>query len=213
MFLTLAFTAFPENSDSIFSKLTNIQSHIEASGSLGLYMYDSVCHPTFPNYTLVEDARKDWCSNVGTAGDMPWIIYNIPNKAMKLRGYVLRNGCCRYYCCCDPETQKDLYFDCCCRLYSFSLHGSNDNVTWKLIHKVEKLDVFYSCQIKEFEFEMTEPFRYIKFSMDEEFPGCPKCMQLNQLDFYGTLTDSFSSYEEEMENEESVSIIGKVKHV
>ena len=146
--------------------------------------------------------------------EKPWIQFFLKNKAMRLKGYALRNGCCYYdYCCCDPETGKYLDYYCCCQLYSFSLQGSNDNKTWKIIHRVEKDDTIRICQIKTYEFDMTEGFQFIRLVMDEEYPGCPKCMQLNQVELYGeTIYSSYySSYEDDLDNEESISIIGKIK--
>ena len=53
--------------------------------------------------------------------------------------------------------------------------------------------------------------------MDEEYPGCPKCIQLNQIELYGKLMKSeypyLTSYDNEEENEESISIIGKVRKI
>ena len=217
LLLTLAFTAFPDKTNALLSnKGSDMNLKIEASGSLGFFSYDSVCVPTLPNYTLVADRKYDWCSNLATEEKgMPWVQYHFPHKQMKLTGYALRNGCCDYVsCCCEPETGKDLDYVCCCRLYSFSLLGSNDNKTWVTIHSVEKDSSFLWCQTKEFEFEMTRPFNYIRFRMDQERPGCPKCMQVNQIELYGEIISSpygYSTLEDEEENEESISIIGKVK--
>ena len=214
IFLTVAFIALPDKEDALLSKPQSTSLEIEASGSLGVYRGDGHCYPTHPNNTLLSDRKTDWCSSLAKGqDDMPWIQYHYPNKAMKLKSYAVRNGCCDYYCCCDPETGKDFDFACCCRLYSFSLLGSNDNNTWKTIHKIEKQSIIYYCEVKQFDFQMTEPFRYIRFRMDQEKPGCPKCMQINQIELYGELVDSqFSDFEyQDAENDESVSIIGKVK--
>ena len=212
----MAFIALPERSDAILSKQRSSDLVIGASGSLGVFRGDSKCHPTFPNQTLISDRKFDWCSNVAASpSDKPWISYQLKNKLMKLKGYSVRNGCCDYYCCCDPESGKDLDFACCCRLYSYSLAGSNDNITWTTIHQIEKESSFRFCEVKTYSFDtFTQPFKYIRFVMDEEKPGCPKCMQINQIELYGEIVVSpFStSYEgDDSENEESISIIGKVK--
>ena len=131
---------------------------------------------------------------------------------MKLTSYSIRNGC-RYYddCCCDPNSGHSIDIACCCELYSFSLQGSNDNSTWKTLHKVEKDASFRFCQVRTYDLPQTENFRFIRFKIDEEKPNCPKCLQINQIELYGELLNSYDSFESE-NNEESVSIIGKVKH-
>ena len=140
--LFMQFIAFPERKDAL---LANNPSDVytEASGSLGLY-YKGKCHQTFPNETVNFDKKMDWCSNIAKGqDDNPWISYSLPNTVMKLTGYSLRNGCCRYSCCCDPLTGKRIDGYCCCRLYSFSLEGSNNNIDWSTIHKIEGKKDFY----------------------------------------------------------------------
>ena len=209
LLFSLQFSAFPEKKNPLLKWHRDILN-IEASGSLGVY-FGGKCHQTLPNETIHFDEKLDWCSNIGSsASNMPWITYEMRGKAMRLNGYSVRNGCCWYDCCCvDDNTIYD--YMCCCRLYSFSLLGSNDNVTWTIIHKVENETKFYECQHKTYDFPLTESFKYIKFKLDRERPGCPKCMQINQIELYGELIDSlFSSYESD-DGDESVSIIGKVK--
>ena len=208
------FISFPERKDSILTKISSSSQHlsVESSGALGLYHHGS-CHKTYPNQTVVNDEMQEWCSNIapsGEAKDSPWILYFVKNKAFQLSGYSVRNGCCRYICCVDDHTDIDY---CCCDLYSFSLLGSNDNITWKVIHKVEKDSQFFHCQFKTYEFKTkTEPFRILKFALDKEYPGCPKCMQINQIDFYGDLVTDHFSFDEEYDQDETISIIGKIKN-
>lgn len=207
------FIAFPERKDSIFQSVSNINEDIEveSSGSRGIF-YENKCHLTYPNETLNVNKKIDWCSNVAKSSDeKPWIQFSLKNKAMKLTGYSVRNGCCLRRCCCiDDTTFVDTEW-CCCKLYSFSLHGSNDNKTWEIIHKVEKEEKFYHCCFKTYEFSKTKLFKYVRFVNDEEYPGCSLCLQLNQIDFYGETTQSQFIDVEFDENEESVSIIGKLK--
>ena len=213
---SVKFVAFPDRKDSIFNQISKDNFkliHSESSGSMGFFR-DGKCRQTYPNQTLITNEMNDWCSNLAPSKeekDKPWIMYSIPNKAFKITGYSIRNGCCRYVCCCiDDNTDIDY---CCCDLYSFSLHGSNDNLTWKLIHKVEKDSRFYHCQYKTYELDSkTEAFRYLKLVQDEEYPGCPKCMQINQIDFYGSLIDDHYSFDQEDDNDETISIIGKIKN-
>jgi hypothetical protein len=205
------FKAFPEKPNQIFRAEKNIK--VDGSGSLGIYI-DGKCVQTYPNSTLNANSRMDWCSNLGKDNNKPFITYSIQNNQMKISGYSVRTGCCDYYyevCCSDD----DHVFDdglCCCRLYSYSLQGSNDNITWKVLHKVEKDNDFYYCQDRTFEFALTEPFKYIRFVQDEKYPGCEYCMCLNQLELYGSVT-GYEDYEEseDLEADDSISIIGKVK--
>lgn len=208
------FIAFPDRKDAIVAK--NAKSNnieVESSGSLGIYS-SKQCHKTYPNLTISENKELEWCSNIAdkSKGEQPWIMYSIRGKAMKLTGFAIRNGCCYHSCCCD-ESGKIVNYGCCCTLYTFSLHGSNDKKNWKLIHRVEKEKNFWGCKFMTFEIkENTESYKYLKIVLDEPYPNCPFCMQLNQVEFYGeTRRDfSFESYDAE-ENDDSVSIIGKVK--
>jgi hypothetical protein len=208
----MEFIAFPNKPNAIFkdAESRGNKIEIEASGSLGLY-YDGKCHKTFPNETIRQDEKMDWCSNVAEkkSGRSPWIMYSIKKKVLRISGYSIRNGCCVYPCCCIDDTH---FVDgmCCCKLYSYSVHGSKDNRTWTVIHRVEKDNKFFDCQFKTYEFEKTESYVYIRFMLDEEFPGCPKCMQLNQVELYGETIDAIVSLSADDESEESVSIIGKI---
>ena len=214
LLISMAYTAIEKREDALLSQ--HFKPFVEASGSLGIRTHDGTCQATSPNQTLVGDSQFDWCSNVmKSTDDSPWISYRLPNKAMKIRGFSVRNGCCfddAFRCCCDPQSGADIDNDCCCRLYRFSLQGSNDNKTWKTIHKVAKDNRFLWCELKTYEFDLSEPFNIIRFMMDEAYPGCPKCLQLNQIELYGeTVNSDFDPYENEEDNEESVSIIGRVK--
>ena len=210
--LAISFTAFPQKDNAILNTPKSSDVKVEASGSLGLYQGGGKCVQTTPNMTILEDRKLDWCSNLGTNDDKPWIQYYFPNKLMKLQSYNVRNGCCYYYCCCFVENGEVRDIGCCCDLYSFSLLGSNDNKTWVTLHKEEKADYSY-CSTQSFEIHNHQPFRFIRFSLDSERPGCPKCLQINQIELYGE-TVMTSPYEEEDigENDESISIIGKIKH-
>ena len=207
----MQFVAFPQRKDAILQNNNNIVN-VESSGSLGMYIND-VCVKTKPNQTLNEDKKQDWCSNIATdSNNMPWITFSLKGKSMKINGFSLRNGCCWYYCCCDETGTifDDIY--CCCELYSFSLLGSNDNKTWKTIYKVEAETKFYHCLYKTYEFPMTQSYKYIRLYQDEEYPRCPKCLQINQIEFYGETVQSPYDFTEDLseENDESISIIGRI---
>ena len=211
--LFIEYAAFPERNDGIISKYYK-ENIIEvfSSGSIGQF-YKGKCHQTFPNQTILEgDHPGDWCSNIVKDNiNPPWITYSLKRKSMKISGYSIRAGCCYYGCCC---TTDDTFIDgCCCRLYSFSLHGSNDNKTWKLIHKVEKETNIRYCDVKEYTFNQPEQFRFIKLVQDAPYPGCTHCMAINKIELYGDVSGSgyFSEDAENEETDETVSIIGRVE--
>ena len=219
IYLLVAFIAFPESKDSILSNEKKDMINIESSGSLGLYKRGK-CVKTYGNETITSDEYSDWCSNIvsdkSDPSKNPFIQYSIKGKQMKVKKYSIRNGCCRHsVCCCAEEDGKIVdYGYCCCDLYSYSLHASNDNRTWTVLHKVEKDKTFYYCLTKTFELEKaTQPFTYFRFVLDEEWPNCPKCLQINQIELYGeTVASGFSSYgSDSAEEDESISIIGRVK--
>ena len=212
MLILMQFIAFPEKEDALLAKNANgVQT--EVSGSLGLY-YNRKCHQTYPNETFHEDRKMDWCSNVVSpnSGEKPWIQYHIKNKKIQLKSFAIRNGCCYHPCCClDDNTIYD--YECCCILHSFSLLGSDDNKTWVTLHKEEKVKDFWSCQSKTFELEKESPyFNFIRLVQDAPYPGCIFCMQINQVELYGRLSDSIDVFGGPDDlDDESVSIIGKIR--
>jgi hypothetical protein len=130
---------------------------------------------------------------------------------MSLSGYSLRSGCCFFYDWCCDDNGEIVDYDCCCRIYSVSLQGSNDNVTWTVLHKIEKDERFDSCIDKTFNIQETQSYRYVRLVQEEPAPGCRYCMCLNQVEFYGKVSGiDVEDAEEEIE-EEPVSIIGKIK--
>ena len=209
------YVAFPSRKDSLLHSPdgnTNSNVLISSSGSLGFY-YGGKCHQSYPNSTIEVNKNTDWCSNIATSKDeKPWIQYSFQNQRMKLSGFSLRNGCCLHYYCCCVDNGSIIDYDCCCRLYSFSLLGSNDNKTWKTIHSVKEKKDFYYCKYETYEFNHeTEPFQYVRLVQDEPFPSCQHCMVINEIEFYGVTVNSFNSFEDSDETEESISIIGKVR--
>ena len=215
--LFMEYSAFPKRNDGIFTSIGPDSGNILTSsiGSMGRYIRGK-CQMTSPNLTLTDEERQDWCSTIidKQSNNKPWISFSIKNKLMSLTGYSFRNGCCYYSCCCINEDGVINDIDgCCCELHSFSLQGSNDNETWKTIHQVDSNTRIRYCEDKTYNFDSkTQPFKYIRFVKDKEKSGCPFCLQINQFEFYGDTVDaldsSYSSFEEE---EESVSIIGKIK--
>ena len=73
----------------------------------------------------------------------------------------------------------------------------------------------YFCAAKTFDIDPKmsgKAFTYFRFVLDKERPGCPKCMQINQLELYGeTISSGYMSYSESADEDESISIIGRVK--
>ena len=210
-FFILEFIAFPERKDSLLSRAFENKENVDiaVSGSLG-FRINGKCQVSNPYDTLVSDRKLEWCSNIAQTGsEKPFISYSIRGKSLKLKGYSVRNGCCYYRCCCIDD-DHDIDYECCCDLSSFSLQGSNDNVTWKTIHSTEKNKNFRYCEYQTYEFPLTEPFTYVRFVSDERFPGCPHCIQINQIELYGEAFNSYFVPDFDNEDEESVSIIGKV---
>ena len=211
-FVTLAFVALPQRQDAILSANKD-RLHVDASVSIGLDKHGK-CIQTYPNETLIGDRESDWCSNIAKGDDHPWISYHIPNTAMKLTGYSVRNGCCEFPCCCDPQTGEFFpHDDCCCELVGFSLQGSNDNRTWYTIHQIQNKRDFYFCKYETYEFQMTQSFNFIRFYLEQELDGCPRCLQINQIELYGQTISSFSyrDLDDDDDNQESISIIGKIR--
>ena len=211
----VSFVAFPEKSDAVFAKQRKDQILIENSGSLGLY-YNGKCHPTYGNETITSDEYNDWCSNIASnskdSSQNPWIQYSIKGKKIKVKSFSVRNGCCHYACCCTADN-KIIDSGCCCLLYSFSLQASNDNKTWTPLYKVVKDSTYDYCGTKTYELkEMSLPYTFFRIVLDEEWPGCPKCMQINEVELYGeSESSSYLSYSDSGDAEdESVSIIGRV---
>ena len=213
--LFVTFSAFPDDSTAIFANENKDLINVESSGSMGLFRNEK-CVLTYPNETLISSEDREWCSNISKDKNdpklNPFIQFSIKGKQMKVSKFAVRNGCCRYSCCCYEENGEVKYEGCCCYLYSYSLQASNDNLTWKVIHRVEKDRSFEFCMIKTFELaEKTQPYTFFRFVVDEEYPYCLKCMQINQIELYGeTISSGYvSSYS--TDDDESISIIGRVK--
>ena len=211
----VAFIAFPESKEAIFAHESKDMISIETSGSLGLYV-NGKCNKTYGNETISSEQTTDWCSNIAedkkNPEKNPFIQYSIKGKQMRVKKYSVRNGCCRYLCCCTDDG-KIVDYGCCCYLYSYSLQASNDNRTWTILHKVKKDRNFYYCETKTFELEReSAPFTYFRFVLDEEWPYCQKCMQINQIELYGkTVSFSYDLYDDNPDEDESISIIGRIR--
>ena len=207
------FVAFPERNDAILIKAHKQNDVISSSsGQIGQYI-NGKCVDTFPNNTIGEDNKwNDWCSNLAKNNDpqaQPWISYSVKNRVLKFSAYSIRSGCCLYDCCCIEGAYVSC---CCCELYSFELQGSNDGKEWTTVHKVEKENQLTYCKSKTYEIGKTVNYRFVRLKLISPYPGCDPCMAINGFEIYGeALKGDYYTANEENENDESVSIIGKVK--
>ena len=202
-------------SNGIFSKVyDNKIVVIETSGSSKQYINGSR-QLTKPEYAIYPwDKKYDWCSNCGhTYEEHPWITFSLNSRKFKIHGYFVRAGCCygTAQCCCEDE-----YYHYCvrCCLFSWSLQISNDNKTWKDVHKVEKdYDMKY-CKEKSYEFKETYEAKYVRLIQDQSCPGDPPCIAINKLDLFGEVIDEGESGEENFvsyhDDDDDVSIIGHI---
>ncbi|KAI5496351.1 galactose-binding domain-like family, partial [Trichomonas vaginalis G3] len=176
------------DSNSIFKNVYK-QNLIETyvSGSASQYINGSI-QITKPEYTYDQvEKRYDWCSNIGkTQTDYPWIIYTIKNRIINLKGYYLKSGCCDdgNTCCCYDDNE----YCCFCCMYSWSLQVSNDNKTWKTVHKVEKDEEMKICKEKTYHFSETYSAKYVRLIQDEACPQERPCMAINKLELLGKLS-------------------------
>ena len=207
-FLIFAIIPFPERKDNILAKYLSDAS-VYVSGTMGQY-YDGKCHQTVPEHIIDSVQRKtDWCSNMNSSKtDFPWYSVSLKGRSMRISGYSVRAGCCYYGCCCLDD--KNRVYGCCCDLYSWLLQGSNDNMTWVTIHKVEKDTDFYDCKNRTYDVNSADYYQYIRIIQDEAWPGCDLCICINKLELYGTTADK--QFVDNEDTDDSISIIGKVRH-
>ena len=211
MILNLLCENILTESNSIFKKAYKNQDiEVYVSGSSSQYINGSR-QVTKPEYSFDQiEKMYDWCSNCGkNQDDHPWAVYSIKNKKIKISGYYLKSGCCgddENICCC-----LDYTYCCECCLYSWSLQISNDNVTWKTVHKVEKDKEMRRCKEKTYKFSETYNTKYVRLIQDESCPGDPPCIALNKIELIGSIENEDGLIFEDQENEEDdVSIIGHI---
>ena len=174
---------------------------VEASGSY--FCWDSINRkdiPSKPEFCIDPESKTEWCSTVNKSkDDYPWLLVRLKNRKFKLSGYSVKAGCC---------SVEDI---CCCRLYTWSLEGSNDNKTWVTLHKDERNMELSYCKNKTFEVKQSQYFTFFRIIQYDAEPGCWKCIQLAKIEFYGDLDGSYSSFEEQ-DLDDEISIIGRVTH-
>ncbi|EAY16283.1 hypothetical protein TVAG_423360 [Trichomonas vaginalis G3] len=179
-----------------------------ASGSSSQNINGTI-QKTKPEYAFNQIEKDyDWCSNCGhSRKEHPYLILHIKNRTMNLQGYYLKSGCSnKIECCCFEGVS---YCAECC-LYSWSFQISNDNLTWKTIHKVEKDKEMRRGKEKTYKFSETYNAIYVRLIQDEACPGDPPCLALNKIELIGTY-DGSEILPDFFDNEDDdVSIIGHI---
>ena len=199
IFALLSIRSYPfnENFNGIFANAykDNIVE-IEASGSRYCYSKTGKDIMTKPQNAIDPKEKEEWCSNYNKSKtDRPWLLMNFKEN-VKIEGSSLKAGCC------------EGRYGCCCRIYSWSLEGSNDNKTWSSLHKIEKNQDFYECKKISYKINSNDNYRLIRLIQDEPEPHCWYCIDLAKIELYGTLNDQSSP--SNIGEEEEVSVIGKL---
>lgn len=211
-FLLSVSTSSPDKK-GIFNKVYNDKIVIiDASGSSRQYINGSK-QLTKPEYAIYPwDKRYDWCSNCGHSyEEHPFIQFSLKDRKFSFNGYFIRCGCCYDDGCCCDDKYYDRCFDCC--LYSWSLQISDDNKTWKTVHKIEKDNEMRYCNEKEYKLDNTYTGKYVRLIQNDACPGYPPCIAINKFDLYGDVIgveskdEDFVSYHDD---DDDVSIIGHI---
>ena len=86
-------------------------------------------------------------------------------------------------------------------------------MTWKTIHSVEEDKKLYECANRVYEFSKVEEFTFVRLVLDKPRPYCENCFTLNKFEIYGETIKGNAPFfsDNEDENDESVSIIGKIR--
>ena len=203
MFLVfvLFLVQFPFNEDFkgfFFNMYKNNITNITASGSRYCWnpdLKDDVL--TKPQNAIDPNEKLEWCSNFNKSkNDRPWLKIDFQKSSFIPSSYTIQSGCC-------------IYSTCCCKIYSWSFEGSNDNNTWTTLHREEQNYKLDYCTVQHYHFQNTQSFKYIRIIQDEPQPGCWYCMDIARLELFGKLenSDYFSNEDDDMEE---ISIIGKV---
>lgn len=211
MFFIFSFFTSSEEFTGIFKKHFNENIIvIDASGSSYQDINGSK-QRTKPEYAIEPfDKMYDWCSNCGLTYDFhPWITFSLQNKKMRINKYFLRFGCCYEGCCC---AEYGYCVDCC--MYSWSLQISDDNKTWKEIHRVEKDYDTRNCNEKTYKLDDEYTGKYLRIIQNEPCPGSPPCIAINKIDFFGDVLNENDMIENDFvsfhDDDDDVSIIGHI---
>lgn len=211
MFSFFAAKSLCSDVEGIFKRVYNDKIIlIDVSGSSKQYINGSR-QLTKPEYAIEPfDKSYDWCSNCGrTYDEHPWISFSLKSRKMRISGYYIKSGCCQDdLCCCDD----DVYgcFDCC--LYSWSLQISDDNKTWKEVHRIEKDYDMRKCKDSTYKFDQSYVSKYVRLIQTEACPGWPPCIAINKMELLGDIiseegVDDFVSFHDD---DDDVSIIGHI---
>ena len=194
--------------DGIMKKVYNQNIiNIDVSGSSKQHINGSM-QMTKPEYAIYP-WDKDWCSNCyKTYDEHPYITFSMKNKKFKFNGYFVRCGCCYTGCCCD-----DGYAYCveCC-LYSWSLQISDDNKTWKEIHRM-KDEEMRRCNEKTYNLDNAYEAKYVRLIQNEACPGEPPCIAINRFELLGDTINDVPSEQDNFvsfHDDDDVSIIGHI---
>ena len=202
MLITLFIREFPFNNkfNGVFKNTYNKKDiSVTASSSRECYFYSLKKDvSTKPESVIDPEDNLEWCSDINKSeNDRPWLATTFKDKKFTMSGYSIKSGCCKY------SGSR-----CCCRIYSWSIHGSNDNKTWTKIHSVEKSEELDFCTEKSFLVDKKGSFSMFKIIQDEPQPDCWFCMDISRLEFYGTIQ---GDVDDEISSEDEISIIGRFK--
>ncbi|EAX96412.1 hypothetical protein TVAG_493540 [Trichomonas vaginalis G3] len=215
----MIFSIFVRNSFSneingIFSKVYNKKTIVyDVSGS-SRQNINGTMQLTKPEYAIYPwNKDYDWCSNCGHSySEHPYISFSIKDQNFKFNSYFIRAGCCYGRCCCEEDYSR--YCVNCC-LYSWSLQISDDNKTWKEVHRIEKDRNMRRCNEKTYNLDGTYEAKYVRIIQNEPCPGDPPCLAINRFDLIGDLTEFNQNKENEdfvsyHDDDDDVSIIGHI---
>ena len=197
LFLTMLVETIPKSDfveyDGIFKKNFNNTTMVASASSTWLNTPSDVINP---------DSYYEFCTKYKK--EKQWFAVQFTEKSVKLKSYAIQLGCCYFY------------DSCCCELYSWVLEGSNDNTTWSVLDKEDKLSDFYYCNSRTFELKKaSQPYSYFRITQTETKPNCDSCIGMMRMEFFGDLVAKGSyrpEISEDAGDDEEVSIIGHVKH-
>lgn len=180
---------------------------INASGSSSQGINNSI-QPTKPEYSIYPwNKDYDWCSTIEKSYDnKPFIAYTLKKRKFKFNGYFIRTGCCYEDCCCIMDGYG--CYDCC--LYSWNLQISDDNKTWKDVHRVEKDDTMRRCKEKSFKLDQEYAAKYVRIIQMQPCPGFPPCMAINRFELFGEAIPEDFDFVSYHDDDDDVSIIGHI---
>ena len=200
MLFLLFLQEFPFNNEfnGVFNNTYNpVDISVVASGSINNY-FPSIGKEilTNPKSAIDPEDNLEWCSNLNQSiNDYPWIEVIFNNKKLLMTGYSIKSSSCYAY-------------NCCCVIYTWSLYGSNDDKVWTKLHSDAKNDELRRGHNETFKVDAKNSFSMFKIVQEEPESSCPYCLNLDRIEFYGTLE---KDARKEITFKDEVSIIGRVK--